>query len=132
MKQAPFLFSETQFRVVRLEYSSESFGNAIMVLEDKDLRIQFVKDRGQIFLDFQAPTTKHPHKNWFSIDIVKQKITGKIAASSEIIPENIEFLRKNLEEIKDLFSPSKLDDTLGKLDQLQRDRAKRMFSKRKS
>ena len=60
MKKAPFLFSETQFRVVKLEYSSEHFGNAIMVLEDEDLRIQFVKDRGQIFFDFQAPTTKPP------------------------------------------------------------------------
>ena len=104
-KKISFLFSPFQFRIIK-SLSSESFGNALLILEHEDLSIQIVKDRDQIFLDFQ-PSSKKGKLNWFSIDIVKQMITGNIESSAEMNPQNIEFLKNNLAKIEQLFSKGK-------------------------
>jgi hypothetical protein len=122
-KHCAFLYSPYKFQIVESE-SSESFGNALVILEDEDLRLQFVKDRGQLFLDFQ-PTSNQ--KEWFSIDIVKQLVTGKIEPSAEIDSEKVEFLKNQLDEIKRLFSPKNLTGTIKKLKDLERARTKRIF-----
>ena len=49
--------------------------------------------------------------------------------SSEIIPENIEFLGNNHAKIKEMFAPAHLGDTITKLENLERERANRLFSK---
>ena len=67
-KYCSFLYSPYNFQMVESD-SSESFGNALVILESGNLRLQFIKDRDQLFLDFQ-PTSNN--KEWFSIDIVKQ------------------------------------------------------------
>ena len=125
-KHCSFLYAPNQFRFVDSE-SSESFGNALLVLEHEDLRLKFVKDRGQLFLDFQ-PTSSKRKKDWFSIDIVKQLVTGNIEPSAEMDGEKAKFLKNNLDEIKRLFSPDNLEDTIKKLRDLERQRAKRLFS----
>jgi hypothetical protein len=122
-KHCSFLYSPYKFQIVESE-SSESFGNALVILEDEDLRLQFVKDRGQLFLDFQPTSNK---KEWFSIDIVKQLVTGNIEPSAEIDTEKVEFLKNHLDEIKDIFSPKNLTGTIKKLKDLERARAKRLF-----
>ena len=122
-KHCSFLYSPHKFQIVESE-SSESFGNALIILEDEEMRLQFVRDRGQVFLDFQ-PTSYN--KEWFSIDIVKQLVTGKIEPSAEIDSEKVEFLKNHLDEIKDLFSQKNLTSTIKKLKDLERARAKRLF-----
>jgi len=125
MKHCSFLYSPNRFRFVD-SGSSESFGNAFLVLEHKEMRLQFVKDRGQIFLDFQPTSIKHKG-DWFSIDIVKQLVTGKIEASAEMDSEKVEFLKNNLDEIEPLFSTANMEGTIKKLKELERARAKRLF-----
>lgn len=125
MQKCAFLFSSNPFQIIDSD-SSESFGNAFLILERGDLRLQFVKDRNQIFLDFQ-PSSKKGKLNWYSIDVVKQMITGKIESSAEIIPRNIEFLKTNLDKIEHLFSKIYVEDTIKKLKKLERERAKRLF-----
>lgn len=125
MKHCSFLYSPNQFRFVD-SGSSESFGNAFLVLEHKDLRLKFIKDRGQLFLDFQ-PTSSNRKMDWFSIDIVKQLVTGNIEPSSEMDTDKAKFLKSNLDEIQRLFSTANLKGTLKKLRELERARAKRLF-----
>jgi len=125
MKYCSFLYSPNQFRFVD-SHSSESFGNALLVLEHEDLRVQFVRDRGQIFLDFQ-PTSKKSKRDWYSIDIVKQLVTGKIEPSAEMDSEKAEFLKNNLDKIEQLFSTANMESTIKKLRELERARAKRLF-----
>jgi hypothetical protein len=124
-KHCSFLYSPYKFQIVESQ-SSESFGNALVILEDEDLSLQFVKDRDQLFLDFQ-PTSKKHKKEWFSIDIVKQLITGNIEPSAEMDSEKIEFLKTHLDEIKRLFARNILENTIRKLKELERARAKRLF-----
>jgi hypothetical protein len=51
-KNFPFLFSPHQFRIIESE-PSNSFGNALVILEKENLLIKVVKDQDQIFIDFQ-------------------------------------------------------------------------------
>jgi hypothetical protein len=125
MKNCSFLYSPNQFRFVDSD-SSESFGNAFMVLEHKDLRLKFIKDRGQLFLDFQ-PTSSTRKLDWFSIDIVMQLVTGNIEPSSQMDAAKAKFLKSNLDEIQRRFSKANLEGTLKKLRELERQRAKRLF-----
>jgi hypothetical protein len=125
MKHCSFLYAPNQFRFDD-SGSSESFENAFLVLEHEDLRLKFVKDRGQLFLDFQ-PTSSKRKKDWFSIDIVKQMVTGNIEPSAEMDTEKAMFLKNNLDEIEQLFSTANLENTIKKLKELERQRAKRLF-----
>ena len=125
MKHCSFLYKLNRFRFVD-SGSSESFGNAFLILEHEDLRLQFVRDRGQIFLDFQ-PTRKKHKSNWFSIDIIKRMVTGKIETSAEMDSEKVEFLKTNLDKIEQLFSTANMESTIEKLRELERTRAKRLF-----
>lgn len=125
MKHCSFLYSPNLFRFVD-SGSSESFGDAFLVLEHEELRLQFVKDRGQIFLDFQS-TSKKQKDEWFSIDIVKQMVTGEIEPSAEMDSKKAKFLKTNLDEIEQLFSTVNMESTIKKLKELERARAKRLF-----
>ncbi|MEJ2249122.1 MAG: hypothetical protein P8Y97_05605 [Candidatus Lokiarchaeota archaeon] len=122
IKYCSFLYAPNKFRFVN-SMSSESFGNAFLILEHENLRLRFIKDRDQLFLDFQS-TTKNRKNEWFSIDIVKQLITDKIEPSSEMDSEKAEFLRTNLDEIQRLFSPTNIENTFKKLKELERERMK--------
>jgi len=122
-KYCSFLYSRYNFQMVESD-CSESFGNALVILESGNLRLQFIKDRDQLFLDFQ-PT--HNKKEWFSIDIVKQLITGNIEPSAQMNSDKAEFLKIHLDEINDLFSPTNFKSTFKKLKELERARAKRLF-----
>jgi hypothetical protein len=124
-KYCPFLYSSNEFRLVET-HSSKSFGNALLIFEYGNIRLKFVSDRDQIFLDFQPVK---PKKNeWFSIDIVKQMITGEVENSAEVNSKNAEFLKTNLRNIEHLFSKSNKKGTFKELKKLERERAKRLFS----
>jgi len=125
MKHCSFLYSPNKFRFVDSD-SSDSFGNALLVLEHQDLRLQFIRDRGQLFLDFQ-PRSINNKREWFSIDNVKQLVTGKIEPSAEMDSEKAEFLKIHLDEIEQLFSTTNVQSTIKKLKVLERERAKRLF-----
>lgn len=125
MKHCSFLYSQNKFRFVDSDVS-ESFENALLVLEHENLCLRFVKDRDQIFLDFK-PANKKGEKYWFSIDIVKQLVTGKIEDSAKMDSEKAVFLKANIDEIEQLFSTTKTEDTIKKLKDLERARAKRLF-----
>ena len=52
-------------------------GNALIVLEIGDLRLRFLKDRDQVFLEFQSVFDTTSDK-WFSFGMVRQLITGEV------------------------------------------------------
>jgi hypothetical protein len=119
-----FLYAPGRYRIVDSE-SSESFGNGYLVLESDALRMQMVRDRGQLFMDFEPLSGKG--EDWFSIDVVRQLVTGEKQESSELSPDYAAFLERELGEIERRFSPAELDETVRALRELERARAKEMF-----
>jgi len=104
---------------------SGSFGDdSYVILMNDSIRIRLVSDRGQLFLDFQPSKSC---KDWYSIDLVSQYITGKIEISAELDTHYEYFLSSKIGDIINIFSDKKCMKTVAKLKELERDRAKRMF-----
>jgi hypothetical protein len=61
-----FLFVDNRYKFVDSAASSSFGGNACVVLQSTALKVRFVRDRGQLFLDFQAPSDRSA-SSWYSI-----------------------------------------------------------------
>jgi hypothetical protein len=121
-----FLYRPDGFRFVD-SYTASSFGgDAFVVLASDQLRLRFVRDRGQLFLDFQG-SSQQDKNNWFSIDVVQQLVVGEEQDSAEITAQRVKFVEERIEEISSRFSGDQLEDTQVALKSLERARAKKLF-----
>jgi len=100
--------------------------HASLVLEMNDLRLRFVRDRSQLFLDFQS-RHRPSDDDWFSFDIVRQLITNEIVDSAELDESKVEFVERNLAEIANAFSELKRQETEKTLHKYEHGRAARLF-----
>ena len=64
-----YLWDGARYRITGSEVSTSNGGDALLLVESEELRLRFVRDRGQLFLDFQ-PSFSSPDGAWFSIDLV--------------------------------------------------------------
>lgn len=120
-----FLLTSPDYRFVDSRVA-ESFGDdAYLVLESRSLRMRFVCDRGQLFLDFQS-TSHSGDKDWFSVDVVRRLLEGEQPGSAELDPEYADFLESKIADIETCFS-ERLDETVAELRRLERVRAKELF-----
>ncbi len=122
-----FLYDRNRFRFVDSMVSDAFGGDSLLVLASEKLQLRFVRDRGQLFLDFR-PAQQKSDKGWYSIDLVRQLITGESDYHSLMDEENAGFLKENLETIEQLFSERNVEDTLSRLKELRRKRSKRLSS----
>ena len=100
--------------------------NAMLVLEMSDLRLRFVRDRSQLFLDFQS--NQQPQEdNWFSYDVVRQLITKEIVDSALLDEKKAKFVRDNIKVIAKAFSEKNKLATEKTLHKFEKARAKRLF-----
>jgi hypothetical protein len=123
---ASFLYKEFGFRFVDSRVSSSFGGDAWLVLANETIRFRLVRDRGQLFGDFQEATS-NSNAEWFSIDIVRQHLTGESQLFSELDSNNADFLRNRLSDIQQLFKQEVLSDTKKSLHKLEAKRAKQLF-----
>ncbi|MBN1852517.1 MAG: hypothetical protein JW829_07320 [Pirellulales bacterium] len=101
--------------------------HASIVLEAYELRLRLVRDRSQIFVDFQS--SENPSEDdWFSFDMIRQLLTGEIVDSAEMDDEKAQFIDDHFREIVDAFIPSRRKETEGKLHEYEHARAERLFS----
>ncbi len=122
-----FLYERNRFRFVDSMVSDAFGGDSLLVLASEELQLRFVRDRGQLFLDFRTARQKGD-KGWYSIDLVRQLITGEREYHSLMNEENARFLKENLDTIEQLFSERNIKDTLSSLKELRRKRSKRLSS----
>ena len=127
MKHFSFLYYELGFRFVdSMSTGKETYEDALLILEQNDLRMRFIRDRGQLFLDFQGKYQPSA-KEWFSIDIVQELITGERQDSSVLSAEKVEFVRKRLEAIEEAFSRKHQKKSIETMHKCEKVRAKRIF-----
>jgi hypothetical protein len=127
IQQLSFLYAPGRFRFVDSATSTSFGGDAYLVLESGVMRVRFVRDRGQIFMDFQG-LEETPDGKWFSLDVVRRLITGERQETAELVPEQIEFVQERFSEIEDRFTGSRYADTAARLKELELNRAKELFS----
>jgi hypothetical protein len=123
-KYCECLFLDHQFKIVDSE-ASQSFGNAYIKMISGNIILLFIRDRGQIMLDFGVTSDKK--KQMFSIDLVYILIKGERIGNSLLNERYVEFICKDMLQIKDAFSEGKWSDTATKLHKFALDRSKRIF-----
>lgn len=102
--------------------------NAVLVFEVDELRLRLVRDRGQIFADFQ---NKHrdSRSRWFSFGVVRQLITGEVGGSEELDAEKASYIHQHFTEIKRAFADANVAETENTLKKLEHERGERLFGK---
>jgi hypothetical protein len=121
------LWDQGRYRIADSGTTTSFGGDAYVIIESASLRMRFVRDRGQLFLDFQE-TVANERDPWYSVDLVRHLLTGERPASAELSADYGEFLRESLPEIERRFSDDSVAAaTKHRLNELKRLRAKELF-----
>ena len=115
-----------RYRFVDSRVGASFGGDAYLVLESEAMRMQFVRDRGELTLYFQGTSPK-ARKRWFGLGVVRPLITGERVDSAVLNQSHAEFLSTHLEKIEALFTESNLANTIDALNGQERARAKELF-----
>jgi hypothetical protein len=126
VKYWSFLWVSARHRITGSLVSTSFGGDAYLTVASDALRLRFVRDRGQLFLDLQAAWAETTAE-WYSVDLVSRLVTGQRQASGELNEEYVAFVRDRLPEIESLFSDKEFGTTKVELDKLKNLRAKDMF-----
>ena len=121
-----YLFLDNRFRFADSHVTQSFDGNCDITLQSQKMKIRLIRDRGQISMDFRAASGTH-EEDWYSIDIVRQMITGEKECSGLMDTENTLFLRQNIDAIENLFTDEALPMTRTEMRRLEMARAKRLF-----
>lgn len=121
-----FLWDGDRYRITSSEVATSNGGDAVLVVESEELRLRIVRDRGQLFLDFQ-PSFSSFDGDWFSVDLLRRLQTGKREQTAELDERYAAFVRDNLQEIERSFSETEWAGTLTRLKKMKAKRAKELF-----
>jgi hypothetical protein len=122
----PYLIERYHARVVD---GSVSGPNEHLDLSIDNLLLRITMDRKQLFVRAGAANAKR--HEFYSIDLLRTLLTGEIRDYALLDDDNTDFLEDHLEEIIDAFSAQKAPQTLQSLEQLARERWKRMKKENK-
>lgn len=122
-----YLREEHGFQIIESLWSESFGGDALVVLATEGLQVRFVRDRGQLFFDLRPDESD----KWYSVDLVRALISGRKAFHAIMDEENAGFVRDHFQEIMQLFSPERVNDTTEELEELKRSRSRQLFGKRK-
>lgn len=100
--QAPWLFDELGLEVISYSYSAKAFGNSIVDLHSKEMKLRFIQDRGQIFVDFEVPA--EPGKRW-AMSFLLEAIQGTAPTPIVDLDGVVARLRQNLPSILEALGP---------------------------
>ena len=107
IEQQPWLFQELTLKIVDDAYSSEHFGDSFVTLESSSLRVIFIRDRGQIFIEVASPFDP---ENWWNINDICEFILHKKIRPEFDLQAVATLLRNNLPALTDYLGP-KLNET---------------------
>jgi hypothetical protein len=121
-----FLYAPDRYRFIDSRTTTSFGGDAFLVLESDAMRVRFVRERSQLFMDFQR-LEKRGRLDWFALDVVRRLITGERPGTAELTRDQIEFVKEHFGEIEDRFRGSRGVETEAELKKLERLRAKEQF-----
>lgn len=125
IKYCSDLYNEYKFKFVN-STTSDYFGDAALMLENNYLQVKFIKERGQLFLEFHSLYDKKG-KNWYSFDLVRRLMKEEDKYYSVLDGDNGLFIQNNLEQILALFNQDVVEHTLMTLELLKKKRSKELF-----
>lgn len=121
-----YLWRDARFRIAGSEVATSFGGDALLLVESDQLRLRFVSDRAQLFLDLQ-PASLDASDEWYSIDLVRRLFLGHREDSAELDPSYAGFLDENLDQVEARFAGERWPETRDELKKLKVKRAKELF-----
>lgn len=121
-----FLYEEFDCRIVDSEYVASFGGTGSVKLTNDIVELKFWLDRDRLFMDFRG-TSSQSKNSWFSMDIIRQLLTGEVTDKALMDHENVKFLQEHFERIQDCFTTQKLATTESTCTKLESQRSKRLF-----
>jgi hypothetical protein len=110
-----FLYKEFGFRLIDSKHYPDSAGSGYIDLKSGDLRIQLVRDRTQIFLDFFPLEGRRG----YSLGLIWHYLVKKRLQSAEMNAELATFVYNNFPTISAMFSPERVAKTVAELEELE-------------
>jgi hypothetical protein len=122
-----FLFRPGWFRFVDSRVDESFGGDAGVVLESRTLRLVFVRDRGQLLLEFQL--INGASGEWFSPGLLRGVLLGDRGGSEVLDAQWALFLAESLDELeKRLGDPGTAQTTVDSLREQAELRAQELFA----
>lgn len=121
-----YLYEKYGFRIIDSQYTSQAGGSALIDFEGQNMRIRFIREYRQIFVDFQ-PLLAKKNDRWYSIDLVNTLVTECEPKDSTMNEANTSFLRTNFSSIIEYFNKDNIDNTVNLLTVIQDRRTKRLW-----
>ena len=123
------LAADGRMSVVEYHYDAKHFGNAVLVLESTRLRIQIVRDRDQNLISVGPPGVREGHDLDSVLELLGQATAlpdGRFMAEASL-PELAGIVAQHRRAIEDLFLPERASESAARLEEIRRQRAKRLF-----
>ncbi|WP_013627139.1 hypothetical protein [Rubinisphaera brasiliensis] len=124
--EGAFLYEKFDCRIVDSEYVASFGGTGSVTLTNDIIVLKFWLDRDRLFMDVRAASSQSKNA-WFSLDIIKQLLTGEVTDKARMDDENVEFLQERFGKIQDCFTEQKLAITESACKKLESQRSKRLF-----
>jgi len=121
-----FLWEGARYRITGSETATSNGGDAYLIVESSILRLRFIQDRRQLFLDFQ-PRRPEPSQEWFSVDLIRRMFQGQPEVSGVLDESYATFIQDHLDEIESRFEDDSWLATQAALKILKKKRAKELF-----
>lgn len=125
------LLNEHGFRVVSETHEPQHFGNGLLILESKDLRLRFVRDRGQVFADVGA--SGQTDDDWHQLQRVMEFLNRRDAAADANrafgLDELSVWLKENYEKVRAVFQQEAYPSTRDALKSFAKEKSEQMFGK---
>jgi hypothetical protein len=102
VSQLPWLFKVVEFRIVEERHEPESFGNSFVILESSELRIRFIRDRGQIFADVASCIEP---EQWWNLIYNCELLKSPACEPGCDLWSVATLLRRHLPEVLELLGP---------------------------
>ena len=126
------LLDEHGFRLVSESYEPASFGNGLIVLQSEDLRLRFVRDRGQVFADVgpSGQTGEHWHQLQRVMEFLQRHDSPADASDARraaSLDELGVWLKENYEGVRSLFREDTYPSARDALRRFEKEKAQQMF-----
>ena len=120
-----YLWDGARFRIIDSELTEANGGDSTLLVESAVLRLRFVTDKTQLFLDFQPVAGQA--KDWYSVDLVRRLFLGERERSAVLDESYADFIGEHLDDIEARFGPERWPETKAALKKLKVIRSKEMF-----
>ena len=120
------LYEKFGFKIVDSVATSSFGGNGMVILESDEIKLKFIRDREQMFLDFLSKYDTKKN-NWYSLDLIRQLLTNEQKCHSLLNKDNGHFLKNNIARIIEIYKKPNAIATLQSLAILEKKRTKKMW-----